>query len=116
MYKSIRKRDNRTVSFKPEKITSALAKAGTTTEEFNAKKAQELTDKVLEQAQNEIKAKIPTVEQIQDIVEEVLLKSKYKKTAKAYILYRQERSRVRNSKSRLMSTYKNHCPCYGQGR
>ena len=106
MYKSIRKRDNRTVSFKPEKITSALAKAGTTTEEFNAKKAQELTDKVLEQAQNEIKAKIPTVEQIQDIVEEVLLKSKYKKTAKAYILYRQERSRVRNSKSRLMSTYK----------
>ncbi|MDR0398023.1 MAG: anaerobic ribonucleoside triphosphate reductase [Candidatus Nomurabacteria bacterium] len=106
MYKSIRKRDNRTVSFKPEKITSALTKAGATTEEFDAKKAKELTNKVLEQAATTITARIPTVEQIQDIVEDVLLKSKYKKTAKAYILYREERSRIRNSKSRLMSNYK----------
>ncbi|MDR0591546.1 MAG: anaerobic ribonucleoside triphosphate reductase [Candidatus Nomurabacteria bacterium] len=106
MYKSIRKRDNRTVSFKPEKITSALTKAGMATEEFDAKKAKELTNKVLERAEKEIKAKIPTVEQLQDIVEEVLMQSKYKKTARAYVLYRNERSRIRNSKSRLMNTYK----------
>ncbi|MDR1033107.1 MAG: anaerobic ribonucleoside triphosphate reductase [Candidatus Nomurabacteria bacterium] len=106
MYKSIRKRDNRTVSFKPEKITQALAKAGMATEEFDPKKAAELTAEVIKQAEADIKAKIPTVEQIQDIVESVLLKSKYKKTAKAYILYRNERSRIRSSKSRLMNTYK----------
>jgi ribonucleoside-triphosphate reductase len=106
MYKSIRKRDGKVVRFNLEKIAEAINKAGNITEEFDSKKAKELADKVLAKATAQIKVKIPTVEQIQDIVEEVLLESKYKKTAKEYITYRQERSRIRAAKTNLMQIYK----------
>lgn len=106
MFKRIVKRDGKIVKFDPEKITEAIAKAGLATEEFNAKKAESLTKKVLELAEKKISARTPNVEQIQDIVEEVLMESSYKKTARAYIRYRQERSRVRDAKSDLMMIYR----------
>jgi ribonucleoside-triphosphate reductase len=106
MYRSIVKRDGKVVKFNSAKIADAILKAANSTEEFGVKEADKLTEKVIEQAQKKISEKIPTVEQLQDVVEEVLLDSKYKKTAKQYITYRQERTRVRNAKTKLMQTYR----------
>ena len=60
----------------------------------------------MKRAEQTIKQRTPSVEQIQDIVEEVLMESAFKKTAKEYITYRQERNRVREAKSNLMNIYK----------
>ncbi len=60
----------------------------------------------MKRAEETIKQRTPSVEQIQDIVEEVLMESAFKKTAKEYITYRQERNRVREAKSNLMNIYK----------
>lgn len=96
MFKKIRKRDGRIVKFRPEKITIALTKAGHATGEYDdGKVAEKLTEKVLEEAPKIIKGNIPTVEEIQDIVENVLLASRYKKTAKAYIIYREQHTEMR---------------------
>ncbi|MCL2094818.1 anaerobic ribonucleoside triphosphate reductase [Candidatus Saccharibacteria bacterium] len=106
MFKQIKKRDGSVRVFKPEKITIALTKSGLSTGEFDEKIAAKLTEKVLEKAEKEIKVRMPGVEQIQDVVEQVLLESRYRATAKHYILYREERSRIRETKSNLMNTYR----------
>jgi len=106
MFKKIKKRDGKIVNFNVEKIADAIAKAGSATEEFKAEKAKSLADKVMKRAEETIKTRTPSVEQIQDIVEEVLMESSYKRTAREYIRFRQERSRVREAKSDLMSIYK----------
>jgi len=95
MFKRIRKRDNRIVKFDAKKITDAIAKAGKATGEFDEKIARMVTLKVLSLAEQLIPRKTPTVEEIQDIVEEVLLSSPYRKTAKAYIIYREQHARIR---------------------
>ncbi len=95
MFKKIKKRDGRAVKFDAEKITNAIAKAGNATGEFDYKAAKRLTLKVLNLAEQVIGRKTPTVEEIQDIVEEVLLSSPYRKTARAYILYRNQHARIR---------------------
>ena len=95
MFTKIKKRDGRTVKFNAEKITDAIAKAGKATGEFDRNIAEKLTLKVLNLAQQSIAGRIPTVEKIQDIVEEILLSSPYKKTAKAYIIYREQHARIR---------------------
>jgi len=94
MFTKIRKRDGRIVEFDAKKITNAIAKAGKATGEFNRETAKKLTLRVLNLAQQLIHG-IPTVEEIQDIVEEVLLTSPYRKTAKAYILYREQHAKIR---------------------
>ena len=106
MFKKIKKRDGKIVNFNPEKITSAIAAAGSSTEEFKLDRAKQLAKKVLERAEKEITVRTPSVEQIQDIVEQVLMESSFKRTAKAYITYRQERNRTREAKSNLMEGYK----------
>ncbi len=106
MFKRIIKRDGKIVKFDPDKITEAIAKAGLATEEFKHDRAKALTEKVLKKADEKITARTPNVEQIQDIVEEVLMESSFKKTARAYIRYRQERSRIRDAKSDLMMIYR----------
>ena len=106
MFKKIVKRDGKIVNFNPDKIAEAIAKAGLATEEFKADRAKALAEKAVKRAEETIKARTPNVEQIQDIVEEVLMESAFKKTAKAYISYRQERSRVRDAKSDLMMIYR----------
>ena len=95
IFEKIRKRDGRIVKFDPERITNAISKAGEATGEFGRDVAKKLTIKVLAIAQQVIKNRIPTVEEIQDIVEEVLMASQYKKTAKAYIIYREQHARMR---------------------
>ncbi|MCK4476267.1 MAG: ribonucleoside triphosphate reductase [Methanophagales archaeon] len=95
VFTSIKKRDGRVELFEAEKITNAIWKAGAATGEFDYKIAQKLTLKVLNLAQQAIPREIPTVEEIQDVVEEVLLSSPYRKTAKAYIIYREQHAGIR---------------------
>ena len=95
MFTQIRKRDGRIVKFDPEKITGAIAKAGAATGEYETETARRLTIKVLALAGQLLGDRIPGVEEIQDIVEETLLQSPYRKTAKAYIIYRDQHARLR---------------------
>lgn len=99
-FTTIEKRNGSTESFNAQKITRAIAKAGEVTKEFNEDIARSLTIKVLSLAQHMIVDHAPTVEEIQDIVEEVLLSSPYKKCAKAYILYREQHKRIREISSK----------------
>ncbi len=96
MYTKIRKRDGRLVKFDIEKIVKAIGKAGQATGEFDEKIARKLADKVSEKSPEKIRRRIPTVEEMQDVVEEVLLSSKYRDTAKAYIIYRQKHAELRD--------------------
>ena len=100
MFSSIVKRDGRVVEFNPSKITDAIAKAGKATGEFGYETAKRLTIRVLDLAYRLIGDRNPTVEEIQDIVEEVLLNSTFKKTAKAYILYREQHAQIRKLKNK----------------
>mgnify|MGYP000581055457 FL=1 len=95
MYKSIKKRDGRTVKFDRKKIEKAIEKAGLETGEFDAKTAKELTEKVLTVLEARNQKQLPDVEDIQDIVEDILIDSKFKKTAKAYIIYRDQHKKLR---------------------
>ena len=97
----IRKRYGRLVKFNAEKITNAIAKAGNATGDFDIKEARKLTIKVLNLAEKLFDSKILSVEEIQDVVEEVLLSSPYRKTAKAYIIYRDQHSRLRDIANRM---------------
>ena len=95
MYKSIKKRDGRTAKFDRKKIEKAIEKAGLETGEFDAAQAVELTDKVLGALETRNQKRLPSVEDIQDIVEDALIDSKFKKTAKAYIIYRDQHKKLR---------------------
>jgi len=99
MFQKIIKRDGRIVDFDSSKITNAIFKAGQATGEFGMDVAKKLTIKVLNLAVELIKDKTPAVEEIQDIVEEVLLNSTYKKTARAYIIYREQHAKIREIKA-----------------
>ncbi len=95
MFEQIRKRDGRIVEFDSSKITAAIAKAGKATGEFAERDARKLTLRVLTLAHELRLGPIPEVEEIQDIVERVLLDSPFYKTAKAYILYREQHAQLR---------------------
>lgn len=94
-FSSIVKRNGTLEKFDPKKIASAIAKAGKATGEFDQDIADKLAIKALALLHDTIEEGKPTVEEVQDIVEEVLLSSVYKKTAKAYILYRDQRTKIR---------------------
>ncbi len=98
MFSKIKKRDGRLASFNATKITNAIAKAGAATGEFGPDMAHRLMLKVLSIAQGTL-ADTPSVEEIQDIVEEVLLSSPYRRTAKAYIIYRDQHAKIREIKT-----------------
>ncbi len=91
----ISKRDGRAAAFDDNKITQAILKAGSATAEFGPDVAQQLTSKVIAVLRQFSSSQAISVEQIQDIVEEILLNTTYKKTAKAYILYREQHANIR---------------------
>ncbi len=102
--KKIRKRDGTIVVFKKEKISNAIEKAALTViqDKNESKKiASRLTDIVIDELKKSYERRIPSVENIQDIVESILMKEDYSRIAKAYILYRQRRSDARTVKSLL---------------
>ena len=94
------KRDGELVDFSEDKITEAIEKAGRASKEFDHNTAKNLAAQAAEKAFDILKSKqqllkTMTVEEIQDIVEEVLLDSAYKKAAKSYVIYREQRAKVR---------------------
>jgi anaerobic ribonucleoside-triphosphate reductase len=100
MFEKIRKRDGKIVDFDTSKITEAIARAEKATGEFGQKEAEKLTLKVLSLASESGLGFPASVEEIQDIVERVLLISPFHRTAKAYILYRDQRTQIRNIAAR----------------
>ena len=105
MIEQIIKRDGRRAPFEIEKIANAIfgaAQASGGQDYEMARGLAEQVEKVLEATAGE---EIPTVEQIQDTVEKVLIESGHARTAKKYILYRNERTRVREMNTRLMKVY-----------
>jgi ribonucleoside-triphosphate reductase (formate) len=107
IFKEIRKRDGRIVSFNAGKITDAIFKAAQAVGGSDRSIAKNLTGQVVislrEKAHNAI---IPTVEEVQDEVERILIENGHARTAKAYILYRDRRTRIRDGKSELMDVVK----------
>ena len=103
----IRKRNGKTMNFNKDKITNAIYKAiGATTGEANRGLAEELTDGVLKKLleQGFSASNTPSVEDIQDIVESTLIERGYSEIAKAYILYRHERRKLRDEKMKVLNT------------
>lgn len=101
----IRKRDGRIVPFEKEKIALAIFKAGRATAEFGRKEAEKLADSITRALNKKYDGfKIPTVEEIQDVVEETLMKKSWYKTARAYIVYRSKHAKLRNIKLLLSET------------
>jgi anaerobic ribonucleoside-triphosphate reductase len=96
MFESVKKRDGRSAEFDSSKITAAIAQAGKATGEFGERDAKKLTLRVLTLAHEMRLDDHPGVEEIQDIVERVLLDSPFYKSAKAYILYREQHAQIRN--------------------
>ncbi len=100
MIRKIRKRDGRIVEFDRTKIANAVFKAFIATKTSDGQTAGEMARQVEEILDERIKG-IPGVEDVQDIVEEVLIKKGYADVARAYILYREKRSQIRKAKEFL---------------
>ena len=100
------KRDGRRVSFDPQKITDAIMKAFRASNSAKTiKTAEQLTRQVLDELEKNESIGEPSVEEVQDTVERVLIENGFVRTAKSYILYRAERSRIREMNTRLMRIY-----------
>jgi len=108
VFEQIEKRDSRIVEFDSSKITAAITKAGIATGEFSEREAKKLTLRVLTLAHELRLGPTPKVEEIQDIVERVLLDSPFYKTAKAYILYREQHAQIRKITTRANVDLVNH--------
>lgn len=105
MVTEILKRDGRTSKYEKRKITDAIYKAAEAVGGQDYQIARELSDQVDKILNERYVDIIPTVEQIQDIVEKTLIESGHAKTAKNYILYRAERNKVREMNTTLMKIY-----------
>lgn len=107
MVTAIVKRDGRTAEFRSDKIADAIEKAFQASGAMQERSvAEEICTKVIEKLEGGAIEGSPTVEGIQDLVEETLIENGFVQTAKAYILYRAERNRVRDVNSRLVQTLK----------
>lgn len=109
MVKSVKKRDGRTIPFNQDRVTRAIFLAATSVAEKEGtvpdyKVSEELTNEVIRHLNKKFAEETPGVEDVQDAVVKVLIESGHARTSEEYIIYRTERSRVRNSKTRLMKS------------
>ena len=105
---NIRKRDGRTVNFAKSKISDAIYKALVATGKPNYPLAEKLANRVvqkmIQQGYGSVeKDAVPSVEDVQDIVESILIEEGLSETAKSYILYRHERRKVRDDKMKILN-------------
>ena len=101
---NIRKRNGDIVPFLPRKITDAIRKANL--ESIDDTFSQKILDRLTKEVEKAIEDKdIPTVEYIQDAVEKVLIRNNFASTAKSYILYRAEHTKIREAQGSLMDIY-----------
>jgi len=102
MFSRIKKRDGRELPFDESKITEAIYRAAKAVGGANRQLALELTLDVLKHLKQQYNGGIFSVEDVQDAVEKILIEAGHAKTAKAYILHRDKRTRLREAKSDLM--------------
>ena len=95
---SIVKRDGSLTTFDQDKITAAIEKAGEATGEFGPDEAIILSGQVCKVIAHRFEGASPTVEEIQDIVEQTLITANHFETARAYIVYREKRSQTRRDR------------------
>jgi len=94
----VRKRDGRLEPFDPQKIVNAIYKALKETGEGGYELAKKLADEVVVFLNQKFAGQVPSVEEIQDVVEDTLIRHGLTNTAKAYILYRRWRTSIRETK------------------
>jgi len=100
--KKIQKRDGRIVDFDPNKIAEAIWKAAKAVGGKDRELSVKLAQQVVERLEKQLKPQeIPTVEQVQDLVEKTLIENGHARTSKVYILYRQKRAEIRRAKALL---------------
>ncbi|KPI57414.1 ribonucleoside-triphosphate reductase [Clostridioides difficile] len=107
MVEFVKKRDGRVIPFNEDRITRAIFLAATNVAEREGivpdyKLSEQLTQEVIKFLNHRYSESVPSVEDIQDSVVKVLIETGHAKTSEEYIIYRTERSRIRNSKTRLM--------------
>jgi len=100
--KKVKKRDGTIVDFDKERITNAIFAAAREVGGRDRRTAERLTDEVVKVLEERFAGQIPSVEDIQDIVEKVLIERGHAKTAKAYILYRKQHEELRKIKSTFL--------------
>ncbi|MDR0661954.1 MAG: hypothetical protein LBF76_01015, partial [Holosporales bacterium] len=93
--KGVIKRDGTTVLFDTERVRSAITRAGIETEEFGEEEVALLLAQVLKVLRHRFASRLPSVEQIQDIIEQTLISANFFKTARAYIVYREQHTKLR---------------------
>lgn len=100
--KFVRKRDGRLEPFEPSKVEAAIFAAAKAVGGENLEKSQEITRQTISFLEVLYKGdRVPTVENVQDLVEKILIENGHAKTAKAYILYREQHAKMRQTKALL---------------
>jgi ribonucleoside-triphosphate reductase (formate) len=99
---SVVKRNGQRASFNGEKIVSAIRRAGAATEEFDAEEARRLGTQVVKVIAHRFQGEAPAIEQIQDVVEQVLISADHFRTARAYIVYREQHKQLRQDRRTLV--------------
>ncbi|UCD21181.1 MAG: ribonucleoside triphosphate reductase [archaeon] len=108
MIKKARKRDGRVVDFDPDRIKQALTQSARAAENSDKFDLEEVTREVIDTLESELKKRsdhlepVPGLEEVQDVIEGVLVRRGYVKTAKAFILYREERRKMRETKKTFL--------------
>lgn len=99
----VRKRDGQTVAFDAEKIRSAIERAGKASGEFDAPEAQLIAAQVIKVLAHRFDRQTPHIESIQDVVEQALISANHFATARAYIVYRERRARLRDDRGTVVN-------------
>jgi ribonucleoside-diphosphate reductase alpha chain len=104
--RKIRKRDGRIVPFDPERVINVILKAAHAVGGHDERLAEQLAAKAIAELNRKFKpGETPAVEEIQDVVEKTLIENGHARTAKAFILYRQKRAELRESKRSILGFY-----------
>ncbi|MDH5746264.1 MAG: adenosylcobalamin-dependent ribonucleoside-diphosphate reductase [Candidatus Bathyarchaeota archaeon] len=96
-----RKRDGRIVDFDSSRIKDAIHRAFIAVELENGKRAESTTEEVVQLLEKKFEERIPSVEDVQDLVVEVLKKRGYEKVAREYQVYRKKKEEIRRLKEKL---------------
>ena len=99
---SVVKRDGSVVPFDASKIQSALRRAGAATGEFGPEEAADLAERAVVVLRHRFRGEPPAIERIQDVVEQVLISAERLKTARAYIVYREQHKTLRQDSKTLI--------------
>ncbi|MBT3985715.1 ribonucleoside triphosphate reductase [archaeon] len=106
MVSQVKKRNGTVVLFNKDKVINAIFRAATAVGGKDKDTARELADEIVKKVDETFNDEIPSVENIQDIIEDVLIDNRHSQTAKAYIRYRQRRKEVRDAKRTILDVDK----------